>query len=92
MAIQIKTKRTRDKGEKIIYVSRGEAVMLIKNLITLLTDPVGGGVTNMLVYPEDLKEIPYRLYLIPQRDSVVKEKRISNNWSLSAKGSIKPLL
>jgi len=74
MATQIKVKRTRDRDEKIVYLSRQEAVGLIQNLIVLLTDPIGGGVTNMMVYCEDPKATPYRLFLIPRRPETPQHK------------------
>jgi hypothetical protein len=66
MATQIKTnKRTCEGRERIIKLSRAETVNLIKNLIDLLTDPVGGGIVNTVVNCEDPKEGTYRLYLSP---------------------------
>ncbi|MCK9567481.1 hypothetical protein M0R72_00865 [Candidatus Pacearchaeota archaeon] len=75
MATQVKVKRTREKHEKVIYLSRQETVGLIQNLIVLLTDPIGGGVTNMMVYCEDRRKNPYRLFLIPRRPEPVAAKK-----------------
>jgi hypothetical protein len=68
MATQIKTNKKTDSGrERIIRLSRVETVNLIKNLIDLLTDPVGGGIVNTVVNCEDPKEGTYRLYLSPEK-------------------------
>jgi hypothetical protein len=75
MATQIKTNKNQNMNDKILYISRQEAVGLIQNLIELLTDPIGGGVTNMMVYCEDRRKNPYRLFLIPRRPEPAAAKK-----------------
>ena len=66
MAKQVYVKN-RLEEEKIIQLSREEAVMIIKNLIDLLAGVGGGGIVNTTIYCEDPKEVPYRLYLTTRR-------------------------
>jgi hypothetical protein len=56
-------------AERIIYLSKEEAAGIIRNLFDLITDTGPRGIYHTLVYCEDDKEIPYRLYLIPQKES-----------------------
>jgi hypothetical protein len=69
MATQIKTKNRDSMAERIIYLSKEEAIGIIHNLINLITDTGARGIDNTVVYCEDDKEIPYRLYLIPKKES-----------------------
>jgi hypothetical protein len=67
MATQIKVNKKHDRDKKIIYLSRQEAVGLIQNLIVLLTDPIGGGITSLMVHCEDRRRNAYRLFLVPRK-------------------------